>query len=914
MNQYNVGSRWWKMDFHTHTPASKDFGRGDSAQKNLSLDDWIKAAMGSGLDAVAVTDHNTGKSVDAFKDTLARISEQKPEWYRPLVIFPGVEISAGGNGERVHVLGIFDPGKTSSEILGILGKCNICAKYGEDETCFTDKGAFEVAKIIQEEGGIPILAHVDGPKGVLHGKTTLPPELKKWLRNICAMEVCQGVAMTTQEDQRIISRIAQVGGSDAHAATDIGKHFTWVKMGKPTLSALRIALHDHSFCVKSEAETNPNHDPDFYVRNVSISNLRCCGRGPSGPLTLNFSPHLSSLIGGRGTGKSTVIECLRHVFKQEPNRDELPMVYERMQKFNEGMIVPESKISAEFAFHGSLFRVQRSEEGNSTVLEEYASSTNSWNVVDSRDIGGRFQIGVYSQKQLFELASDPRGLLSIIDKSDSVNKGEWNRRWDVKKSEYLQLCVRARELRNRVNSLTTLSPRIADLDKKIKEYQNKGYGAILRRMALFNRQAGALQVEDDIKAAANSLRADVDALHLPEFQEDIFPETDEACNEVRKSYLGLANQVVSARKAILSAAEAVMTATTVYRKSIDNGTWAEQKRSCESEYAEKAQQLKAQGDSFDPDLYGRWVAERSGLAAEYAKLELAKKEQAQVLAGIKDTLNSFVELRAELCQKRQMFIDSVIGGNAYVRMSILPFADTSTLEREVRSILGIDGERYTASLYDDENKSGLLAELINWEKNGVAVEQLPEKIDELKKHLWAGAHGESSGGQAPFDKRLRAIYEENPAAFNEISAYWPEDKLEVKYLVNGKTQRLEDGSAGQKSAAILSFLLSYGTEPLVMDQPEDDLDNSLIMELVVKQLHVNKQRRQLIIATHNPNVVVNGDSEQVCVMKFVNGLIGTSGQDGLDDTDVRKSICTIMEGGADAFKKRYDRMMGDCDA
>ena len=242
---------------------------------------------------------------------------------------------------------------------------------------------------------------------------------------------------------------------------------------------------------------------------------------------------------------------------------------------------------------------------------------------------------------------------------------------------------------------------------------------------------------------------------------------------------------------------------------------------------------------------------------------------------------------------------------------MLPFADMSTLERDVRSIFGIDGERYATSLYSSEEQSGLLSDLINWRERGFAVDQLPDKIDEMKKVVWAGAHKKPTGYQAAFDKRLSAIYEETPSVFNEFSAYFPEDKLEVKYVSNGKPQVLDHGSAGQKSAAILAFLLSYGSEPLILDQPEDDLDNSLIMELVVAQLQANKQRRQLIVATHNPNIVVNGDSEQVCVMKFAGGLIGTMRQESLDDALVRQHICDIMEGGSEAFKKRYDRMMGD---
>ena len=253
----------------------------------------------------------------------------------------------------------------------------------------------------------------------------------------------------------------------------------------------------------------------------------------------------------------------------------------------------------------------------------------------------------------------------------------------------------------------------------------------------------------------------------------------------------------------------------------------------------------------------------------------------------------------------------MLSNNEYVRITVVPFADMSTLEHDIRAIFGIDGERYASSIYSRDDKSGLLSELINWREQDVSPGQLLGMIDDMKKCLWKGAHGEPTGLQAAFNNRLKAIYETTPAVFNELSAYWPEDLLEVKYVAgNDKPKALEHGSAGQKAAAILSFLLSYGTAPLVLDQPEDDLDNALIVDLVVKQLHVNKPRRQLIVATHNPNIVVNGDSEQVCVMKFAGGLIGTVCQSSLDDVGIRQNICEIMEGGVAAFKKRYERMLG----
>ncbi len=120
---------------------------------------------------------------------------------------------------------------------------------------------------------------------------------------------------------------------------------------------------------------------------------------------------------------------------------------------------------------------------------------------------------------------------------------------------------------------------------------------------------------------------------------------------------------------------------------------------------------------------------------------------------------------------------------------------------------------------------------------------------------------------------------------------------------------LTTGSAGEKAAALLAFFLAHGEAPLILDQPENDLDNHLITDLVVKQLHENKKRRQIIVVTHNPNIVVNGDAEMVHAMNFANGQCRTKASGPLQEGAVRTEVCEVMEGGRDALKSRFQRLI-----
>ena len=146
--------------------------------------------------------------------------------------------------------------------------------------------------------------------------------------------------------------------------------------------------------------------------------------------------------------------------------------------------------------------------------------------------------------------------------------------------------------------------------------------------------------------------------------------------------------------------------------------------------------------------------------------------------------------------------------------------------------------------------------------------------------------------------------------------WFPEDRVTVEFKRAGENnfQSLERASAGQKTSAILSFLLAHGNEPLLLDQPEDDLDNALVSQLVVQQIRGNKSRRQIIVVTHNPNIVVNGDAELVLPMAFASGQIQLNDAGGLQERAVRQRICDIMEGGQDAFQQRYKRILENLDA
>ena len=160
-----AGARWWAFDFHTHTPASSDYGKGSNQKtlKQITPEDWLLAFMRANVDCVAVTDHNSGEWIDRLKMALDAMatSANPPNGYRPLTLFPGVEITANGG---THVLAIFDASASSLDIVRLLTKVDYNGIYGDSDVA-ADKSVIDVIREIRNAGALPILAHAESPSG-----------------------------------------------------------------------------------------------------------------------------------------------------------------------------------------------------------------------------------------------------------------------------------------------------------------------------------------------------------------------------------------------------------------------------------------------------------------------------------------------------------------------------------------------------------------------------------------------------------------------------------------------------------------------------------------------------------------------------------------------------------------------------
>jgi len=323
-------------------------------------------------------------------------------------------------------------------------------------------------------------------------------------------------------------------------------------------------------------------------------------------------------------------------------------------------------------------------------------------------------------------------------------------------------------------------------------------------------------------------------------------------------------------------------------------------------YQELQQKLSKEG-AGDPAAYGEFVQRRQTIEQRLKDLEDRKNQITELTTQAVTSLSKLLEIRRMITESRKTFLDKVLSENQYVRIQVVPYGARETVEAEFRGLLQREGGGFEKDIGAPDGE-GLLGGIY---RKGFDPEDIEQSLSEMKgivRQMALGQHEPLNVADQRFTKHIAKL---QPESLDRLDLWFPEDSLNVQYSTSVDRQSfrpIQEGSPGQKTAALLAFLLSYGEEPLILDQPEDDLDNHLIYDLIVTQLREVKRRRQIIVVTHNANIVVNGDAELVVALTTHSGQTKMECAGSLQDKIVRNTICSVMEGGRKAFEQRYRRI------
>ena len=908
------GAKWWKFDFHNHTPASDDYGNGPNQvqYKQISYKDWLLNYMRQGIDCVAVTDHNSGAWIDRLKISLDELKSENHPDYRPLYLFPGVEISVQGN---IHVLAIFNIEKATSDIDSLLGAVKYCSTKGKSDGC-SECSAVEVINEITKLGGLAIPAHVDQEKGLF--KEFTGNTLKQVLDNksILAMEI-RDIAFAKPQlyiDRKL--KWAEVLGTDSHYPPESdgpcypGSHFTWVKMSEPSYDGLKLALIDGGLSLKRSDRFNG--DPNIYgslaIESIIVENAKYLGRGEAFFCQLN--PWLNTIIGGRGTGKSTLIEFLRIALKR---KGEIPKSLENEfikyskvsnNRQDEGLLKENTKITVYFRKDESRFRITNSNANNTYIIEEEIFPE-EWKVSEG-DIAQRFPVRIYSQKQIFEMAKDPQALLRVVDEASAVNHHDWQRTWDELVFKYLSICAQEREICIALQEESVIKGQLEDVKRKLEVFEKADHADVCKVYQLRQNQSKAIDNwEKTWDVAAKQIR-EVSKNLLPHKLDLQYFDVSESCDiELIKAVQKVRVKFKKLQKEMNLIAQKVDDSKTLWNQMRNKLEISEKIEYANQKYNSFIEKLCEIGAN-EPSAYGDLVKQRQILEEKLTGINKKKETLVQYQKNSEECLAKIYEHRARITKLRESFLKDTLEGNSYVQINVIPFGNRTSLEEEFRNLIERNGRGFDRDIGEVGGKDGLLAILTQ-----NSSETMEEKIEALKSSLLSIYAKEEKAVMATKDRRFASYIQGlKPEQIDRIRCWFPEDSLDVRYrLKDGDSFKpVAQGSPGQKTAALLAFILSYGNEPLVLDQPEDDLDNQLIYDLIVAQLREIKQKRQVLVVTHNANIVVNGDAENVIVLDIKSGQTLIVAQGGLQEPPIRDKICLIMEGGKEAFDRRYERI------
>ena len=898
------GSRWWRVDLHAHSPESYDF-KGQLEENADAMRRWLEAARDGGIEAIAVTDHNTAEAIRPIQDAASELDATP-------VVFPGVELTAN---DGCHLLFLMDPSCNQQHVDDLLSRVEVPVNERGKQTA---RSPLSVEKILEECGddALAIGAHVNGLDGLLQSRGGLGGGQRiAVLRNpkLAGVEVqpdsdCDSNWLDGSKPE-VGRKLSQVWGSDSHSFDSVGQRFTWVKMTKPNLEGLRLALLDGEASLKpvhSGDIADPNSHANQVIESITIYEGKLIGRNT--PTAVCFNPWLNVIIGGRGTGKSTLVDFCRMALRRDgeldgavSSRDEsLREVFDRRMRVatsrtDDGLLRENSRIEVVYRKDEERFLLSWSQDGAAQSIIRLSGDER---IPEDGDITERFPARIYSQKQLFALAQDPNALLTVIDDVQVVQAAGSERRMDQLENEYLSLRIAVRAAAARASELPNIQASLNDVRRKLEVLQQGGHAQILSAYRT-RRQTNDTwnAILEATGRGLNSVGSAVDDLSVAELELGVENEDDAPRAAIRRAHESLNRLIAEFRQSVAGRITEVERQLAAIRAGPDANEWNAAVQESEAEFENTVARLAEEGIS-DPTEYGSLVDQATTLEAEIARLTGERQSVVTLETQVQEVLARYREERGQLNARRREFAKSASGDA--LRVDVNAYAGHSNLANDLEGILGI--QRF---LEDRRAIAGRIRpqDTGEWDWN-----RLDAVVAEMRRfHM--GLDDSWDTQDARFKPALRGI---PPERIDRLALYLPEDTVSVGFRDAGSSndwRSLSQGSPGQQTAALLAFVLGFGDEPIILDQPEDDLDSTLIYELLVKRFRETKSTRQMIVVTHNPNIVVHGDAEYVVSLDVRNGQTTVRCSGGLQEIIVRDEICRVMEGGREAFQSRYHRII-----
>ncbi len=855
------GSRWVRADFHLHTRRDKEF-KDTSSDKDF-VAQYISALKQTDIRVGVVTNHNKFDRVE-FK--ALRIAAKQEDIY----LLPGVELSVKDGRNGIHTLIAFhedwiDNHENIDHINGFLGLTFAGQSNYENNNARSNHDLLETLRELDKfaKGYLLIFAHVEdesGLWGALEGGRITELGGNDLFRSRTA--AFQKVR-TRNKRENVKNWLggwypSEVEGSDPKTLEEVGRgEQTFIKIGAFTFEAVQFALKPEADRLSDKAIHRQIHS---WVRSVSFEGGILDGK------RIDLSNEMNCLIGIRGSGKSAVLECLRFAL-------ELPM--------------PESTEELDIKYKQDLVRFALG-SGGKVVVEVEDAQGRSYEI--RRILNERADI--YYDGELRPGVRIPLKNPLFFGQKELVKRGEGSERELMERLIGSKLDTVRREIdiqRQRVLDVIINLDKLQDLDALEQEYQSKRKDTEFR-LELFKQHGieQKLRRQVDFNADVTHARRVADTV-------DAFVRSFDAFLKEQESELAAPPKLESKENADVVAD--INDILDRIRKAPDSA------RQVLAETRNDARFLR--------EKLGELERRREALKDEFASLERKLSEQLQQEAGVSIRPDDFVKLNTEL-QKAKLALEEIAKSRTrknalrdellkeLKRLSDLWHQEFKQIEMEVKKL----NESQTALRIIPQykgDKVAFLKELQNHFRGSKLREAILKGVLDTHADFISvyGALDSICSNLGDSGEVFRRYFNE---AKTSLLTWQVPNLFHIEY--HGKD--LRDHSLGQRASALILFILSQrDNDVIVIDQPEDDLDNQTIFEDVIKLVRALKKSVQFIFATHNANFPVLGDADQICVCSF-SGRNADIQVGSIDEPKIQKSIVSIMEGGHEAFARRKE--------
>lgn len=868
---FQNGSVWLRADFHLHTQADKEFKY--SGDQNLYASNYVAALKKAGIRVGVITNHNKFDH-DEFK------ALRKTAKNEGICLLPGVELSTNEGTNGIHVLLVFseswlENGKNYiGPFLASMFPGKAQSEY-ENENGRSDKNLLQVVDELEKTGReyFLVFAHVEARNGLwfeLGGG-----RLQDWregrydtLRTrTLGFQKVRSYSKPERPDEPCREKIknalgnwypAEIEGCDCKSIDDIGNgQSSFLEIGDFTFEAVKYALLDHENRVSSE----PKIAKHSHIQSISFQG------GILDRQTIHFSAALNSLIGIRGSGKSSILEAVRYVLD-----------------------IPYGDKAMDREYKLSLVRHTLGSGGKATIhaVDQFGqvySVSRIWGEPPNVYLDEKLQQGISIRETILrkpiyfgqkDLSSSGEGFeKDLVEKLLGEKLQPVRSKIEAQKEKVVEAITRLVKLKNTEEQKKEYQAQKQDATIRLEAFKKFGFEGKLQKRVDFNADSAAIkrtgtlvsefilglrefisQYEDDLKNAK---------AYQTKQNTDFFAAYFASYEKV----LAVFGQL----KRVLTEGQSAQTELQKHA-----GVFADKLKGLQEEFAEAerklAEELRQSGKTtIQPDEF---IQQQKRLTTATQMLEALGKQQQQkaganssLMRALDDLnklwLEEFTQIRAELervnANNSALTIEAEFKGDktSFLGFARQIFRGSNIREGTFRNLM--------------ENNADFGAMFRNWTETKANAGSTPEVFEKFFLD-----------------------------ALPDLLIYQVPNLFVIKY----RGKELKQHSLGQRASALILFVLSQReNDVIIIDQPEDDLDNQTIYDDVIKLIRKMKASTQFVLATHNANFPVLGDAEQIHACAYESERVSLK-SGSIDCTVLQQEIIDIMEGGKEAFNRRKE--------